>query len=913
MAGEPAHLTDEVSREYAERLLVANDPDEVAAIVGEIESTHDVVWKPLGDDENNYSDVYTQAAAPMPAFAEIPLNSADSQMLRFYSRSAADSVEPDEYTSMKEAVDADWVDLDDAEIEIIADGLMPADGNLLNLTVRDNGKGKGRDEFVDFVGLHSPGLKKQDYGFLQGQYGMGSTAPMQFAGNIEEEYNERAFKFIASASSDAPGEWSWTLVHDKPHRGQVDYLTVDGEFPVFDGTFGGALADKFRENYPDQYDLDANADVPEPQNHGAFVKIYDYQTKASRALISGSEGFRRKFERSIVDSPFPIRLTDMRYESKIPQSSTEGFLQQLDGREHLLVDDEHITLETNSETLGERDAHVLLFKSDDELEDVETTSRGKSDFVASTTGHKGSSSRTGIQRDHAVMFTINGQTHGSKGEYFLRSLGYSKVAEDTVVIVEFDDLANLGMVNMFSASRDSLKESPQADRFLNALEEALENSDLLSDEEDRRRAKRGSDEAEVDTETFSDFIERNPEFANFIASGDRIDAPRIRPSDAPDVDVPENEPDDDPSASDRVTKGKGEEESGEEQFETPLLPTYLRPIKEYDPAGGDHEYWDESDGIMPVEMPTDRGTTIRFETDAQSNYLVREVLSGSLNVSPSARFGSVELQDGLLTLTIRPEEEVDVGNDFGLTVELTRPDPEECDLIDDPADAFPDPADGDEEISTDGGAVDTRPLTSMFTVEYVEAENEEPTNTPSTDEQEQDPDAEGDDGEPDDQESNEGDSGDDSGEWAFDMPEINIVYEENWRVDDDGDPMDEERYDPGVAGEFDEHTLIRIDESRDGTISGLTLTINMDPALLRVFIVERNVRERWKEFVENQYRLAVVFYAISGYRELSGAYGEALGESGIMITDIVERTINGLGPALMPTIIPEEHLDRITE
>lgn len=913
MADEAPRLADEPSREYAERLLVANDPDEVAAIVDELESDHDVRWKPLGNDENNYSDVYTQAASPMPAFAEIPLNAEDSLMIRFYSENADESVEPDEYTSMKEAVEADWVDLDDAELEIIADGLKPEAGNLLNLTVRDNGKGKGRDEFEDFVGLHSPGLKKQKYGFLQGQYGMGSTAPMQFAGNIEEEYNERAFKFIASASSEAPGEWSWTLVHDKPHRGQVDYLTVGGEFPVFDGTFGGALADKFRESYPEQYDIDVNADVPEPQSHGAFVKIYDYRTKASRALISGSEGFRRKFERSIVDSPFPIRLTDMRYESKIPQSSTQGFLQQLEGREHLLVNDEHITLETNSETLGERDAHVLLFKSDDELEDVDTTSRGKQDFVASTTGHKGSDSRTGIQRDHAVMFTINGQTHGSKGEYFLRSLGYSKVAKDTVVIVEFDDLANLGMVNMFSASRDSLKESPQADRFLNALEEALENSDLLSDEEDRRRAKRGSDEAEVDTETFSEFIERNPEFANFIASGDRIEAPRIRPADAPDVDAPEGNPEDDPPARDRITEGQGDEESGEEQFETPLLPTYLRPIREYDPANGNHEYWDESDGIMPVEMSVDKGTTIRFETDAQSNYLVREVLSGSLNVSPSARFGSVELQDGLLTLTIRPAEDADVGDDFGLTVELTRPDPEECDLIEAPADAYPDPAEGDEEVRTDGGTVDTSPLTSMFTVEYVEPVNDDPTNTPSTDDHERDPEAEGDDGEPDDQETSEGDSGDESSEWAFDMPEINFVYEEEWRVDDDGDPVDEERYDPAVAGEFDEHTLVRIDESRDGTISGLSLTINMDPALLRVFIAERNVKDRWKEFVENQYQLAVVFYAISGYRELSGAYGDALAESGIMITDIVERTINGLGPALMPTIVPEEQLDRITE
>lgn len=911
MTRDHVRLTGERSREYADRLLVANDPDEVAAIVEELEDDHAVQWKPLGEDENNYSDVFTQAAAPMASFTELPMNAGDSLMLRFFTENADDSVDPHAYSSMKEAVEADWVDMDDAEIEIIADGLKPQDGNLLNLTVRDNGLGKGREEFRDFVGLHSPGLKKQEYGFLQGQYGMGSTAVMQFAGNVGEEYNERAFKFIASASSEVPGEWSWTLVHDKPRKGQVDYLTVGGDFPVFDGEFGAALAEKFRESYPDEHDIDANATVHDPQTFGAFVKVFDYQTRASRALISGSEGFRRKLERSIVDAPFPITLTDMRYNSKVPQSSTQGFLPQLrKGREHLLEGEEHISFETGSETLGERTAHVLLFKSDDRLEDVETTNRGKDDFVASTSRHKGADSRTGIQRDHAVMLTINGQTHGSKGEYFLRSIGYSKIAKDTVVIVEFDDLANLGMVRMFSPSRDSLKDSPQASRFLPALEDALENSDLLSDEEDRRRARRGSEETSIDAETFAEFVDHNPDFLNRIMTGELVTGPRIRPSDTGVL----NAPDGDPNGSggrDRVTEGDGEEETGEEQFDTPLLPTYLRPIREYDP-GGDHVYWDETDGIMPVEMPVNRGTTIRFETDAQSNYLVREVLRGTLNVSPSARFGSVELQDGLLTLTIRPAEDAEVGDDFGLTVELIRPDPEECELVEDPAEAFPDPVESDEEIRTDGGTLDTSPLTSMFTVEYVDP-FEKPRETPSDDGGGEDPDGEGDEGGPDDQESGNGDSGDSGGDWAFDMPEIITVNEEQWRVDDDGEPFDEDSFDPEIAGEFDEHTLIRIDESRDGTISGLTLTINLDPALLRAFIVENNVRESWKEFVENHYLRAVVFYAISDYRELVSAYGEALEGSEIMTTEIVEHTINGLGPALMPTIIPGDQLDRITE
>jgi hypothetical protein len=913
-----ARLTGPQSRSFAERLLTANDPEKVAEVLEELESTHDIVWKPLGDDENNYSDVYTQAGSPVPAFCELPMNSADSQMFKFYERTGGE-VDPKEYTSMKEAVESDWVDLDDAEIEIIADGLKPADGNLLNLTVRDDGKGKGRDEFSDFVGLHAPGLKKQEYGFLQGQYGMGSTAVMQFCGNIEEEYNEHAFKFIASASSDSPGEWSWTLVHDKPRKGRVEYLTVGGEFPIFDGTFGGALIEKYRRQYPDRYDFDRNVDAFDPQEHGAFVKVYDYRTNASRALISGDEGFPRKLERCVVDSPFPIRLSDMRYGSKLTQKTTRGFLPALrDGHEHLLKGEEHITKETNSETLGERDIHILLFRSDDELEDIETKGSGKKKFVAGTSTHKDATGRTGIQKDHAVMLTINGQTHGSKGEHFLRRLGYSKVAKDTVVIVEFDDLANLGMVNMFSPSRNTLKDSPQTNRFLDALADALENSDLLSDEEDRRRAKRGTDEAEVDTETFSEFVERNPEFASYIATGDQIDAPRIRPSDSADIKGKlAGPPDEESPELDPTTENDEEDEDAGEGVETPKLPTYIRPIKEYDPEG-DHEYWDPSDGIMQVEMPVNRGAVVRFDTDAQSNYLVREVLSGSLNVSPSARFEAVELQDGLLTLTISSEDDAEVGDDFALTVELTRPDPAECDLIDDPADALPDDA-GDDRVRADGGtSVDTSPLTEMVTVEYTEQE-EKPEWTTSTDVDEdpdpgdEDPEDTGDDGSATDEEAGEGEQEGETDDWTLDMPDISFVWEEDWRVDDEGDPVYEEEFDPEVGRHFDEQTLIQVDESRDGSISGLALTINMDAAPLRSFVVERNIKETWKDFVENQYKLAVVFYAICEYRGLVAEFNRTIEGSELMTADIVERTINALGPALMPTIIPDDQLDRIAE
>lgn len=87
----------------------------------------------------------------------------------------------------------------------------------------------------------------------------------------------------------------------------------------------------------------------------------------------------------------------------------------------------------------------------------------------------------------------------------------------------------------------------------------------------------------------------------------------------------------------------------------------------------------------------------------------------------------------------------------------------------------------------------------------------------------------------------------------------------------------------------------------------------MDAAALRSFIVERNVKDNWKEFVEQHYELAMVFYTITMYRSYVEEYGTSLEGTDLITADVVARSINALAPTLMPTIIPDDQLDRITE
>ena len=899
-------LPEESAQEFAEQLLVANDADETHGIIEQIESRFDVEWKSLGgEDQNNYATVHNQASSPMAAFVELLLNSADAQMFKFYDK-VSDQVPPDKYTSMKAAMEADWVDVDDATIETLVDGSQASKGNFVNLTIRDDGMGKDPENFSDFVSLHSPGLKKQDYGFCQGQYGMGSTGVLPFCGDTEAEINDRCFKLIVSASAKDPEKWSWTIVRDNQNETDFEYLTISGDFPRFNGEFGGAIVEKLRESYPDKYDIDKNITPPESQSHGTFIKVYEYETHASRTFLAGTEGWRRKFERFVVDSPFPIRITDMRSNSKAPQTTTRGFLPHLrNGNEDVLKDEEHLRVETGSEQVGTRDAHVLLFKSDSELDG---SNSDKSNFVAQTTNTGAVTGRTGIQRDHAVMLTINGQTHGSKGEFFLRQQGYSKIASDTVVIVEFDDLANLGAVKMFSPSRDELKDSAQTRKFISGLEDALDDSDLLTEEEERRRRSRGSDDENVDNETLQEFVERRPDVAQWIAEGKKVEAAYLLPDENGDQKV---DPDKD-GPTEGLVDGPGDDvdtEDTDAQYE-PKLPTYFRLIEEYDPDG-DHRYWDDSRGFMPVDLPVNGLTKIRMETDAQDNYLARDVLAGSLSITPSARYRSVELHDGILTVTIEPEENAEPGDDFGLIIQLNRPDLDDCDKISNPADAFPKKA---AQPVNDGEKVDTSPLKTDVRVQYTEKE-ETPsyTTTDSFSNEDENPDDSGDDSATDDSEPAENGEGSGNHERTLDMPDIDYVTEEQWREDDDDNPIYEEDYDPEVAADFDESTIVRIEPSPDNKISGLSITINRDSAPLRRFIVTENVKNDWKEFVERRYEIAVVYYAISQYRQLKGDFGDQLDQAELLVSDLVESGINGIGQTLMPTIISDDQLENITD
>ncbi|WP_324666258.1 ATP-binding protein [Haloarcula sediminis] len=881
-------LRSDLLEGFAAQFLMAESPGSVSDILEDLEEQCDLDWRALGQEPNNYGTVQTQASSPMPCFVELKANADDAVLIRGFEENAPAGAEPDEYPTMASAAEA--FSPDDGEIEILADGTTPTDGNVLNLTIRDKGCGQPPEKFEDtFLGLHTPGVIKQKYSFTQGQYGMGGTGVLQFCG----DRHKGCYKFVASASHQDPGNWSWSLIRQNRDANQYEYCLVDRKIPRFDGEFGQSLVDTVPGAESGDYG----------QEFGSFVKVYDYQMDVSRADISGQEGFLYKFERYVVDSPLSVTMTETRdYSTSVTQNTTRGFLPTLNEsrNQKLLKGTETLTYDftdVGSEILGERDIDVFLFKHEDEIDDEESTSRSTDRFLQKTSSHTDMTGRTGIHEKHAVMFTVNGQTHGDQGLGFLKNqCGYSKVAEDTVVIVRFDDFANPDMSDLFKPTRDRLQDGKEETRCLKqGLKDALKQSDMLTDEEDRRRAKRGTDDAEFDTDSFENFVKDNPEFASYVNSGRKISGPRLHPQTNTSGEG------DGPSQGTGEGDGKDIESENSDPWK---IPTFLTGIEEYQPDN-DHVLWDESDsGMMQIEVPVNRRKKVRFATDAQDDYLNRDTLSGELTASHSDLVRVTELHDSVLTLTVEPPEGASSGDSRMMTISMTRP-TLTAELVTDLdysriAGAETEILESEDVVLecyralcpdtidiADTKSVDTAPLYGHVEIVFTDEEEAEDPPTPSSSGGGSD--SGGGDG--------DGDAGTDESSGGMAVPNILTVYQKHWDFDPDAedfDPgeldIDEDEVDSGLAREFDENVIMRMDESLDGTISGLTLTINMDAAPLRSFIVNRNVKETYKEYVEDHYKNSIVFMTISQYRELKDKREEEFTEKEIGVTGIIENS-----------------------
>lgn len=465
-------------KHHAKRILTASSEHEVTTAIEDMGREFDVSWHPIGGQDNNYGVVENQSSSPLGALNEIISNGIDAVLRRRYrERHGNEYNEDHDITSYSEAA-AELLDGTE-EVRIIADGER---GGPVNVTIFDSGEGQQYNDFEDtFVGLLKPGEAKQGWPFLQGQFGMGSTAVLPHCG-------KRGYKAIFSAGMENPTEWTWTIVRRNRDGNAYEYLKLNGALPAFDGT------------------LDEERPV------GSFIKMFDYDLPSKSNITSG---LRFKLARVMTQAPVPIVLDERRdYGSHIMETDVVGFKQLISRHsEHVK---ERFTRSYNfGGELGERDVELVVFRQDEAIEDDSDLSvRDKRRMFVSRRK----------QQDRAVFFTVNGQVHGDKGLSFIKNrCDKYHTGKDTVAFVDFSDLGPAQLTDLFTPARDRLQDKPMAKRLESGMEDLLTNDERLCEIEQQRREQFTRDKRDEKMgDMLEELVDRNPALLDFLQDGEKV-------------------------------------------------------------------------------------------------------------------------------------------------------------------------------------------------------------------------------------------------------------------------------------------------------------------------------------------------------------------------------------------------------
>lgn len=361
-------------------------------------------WKPIGGVVN--TDVFGNLTDSFTALVENITNASDAYLLQNYDGG--------EYRNCFEAADS-VLDLSDHTIQMRFDGDKPTgSGEGISITFSDSAHGQPTDNFDVFVSPLEAGLSKQEHSFLQGCRGVGSITALG--------HTENGYKFIASASDEDPESWTWTLIRPGEGSGYY-YLTVNGEFPTFEGEFdcGEGIGRK---------------------SHGTVVKLYNYELPSNPIDAANGSVFKRELSRYIPEPVIPVEIYDSRYDGS--EATFTGIGDEIESHSELFHTEE---IETEVFGVGEVKVDVYVGYPEEEREERatentdETLVESLSRFFASNTNKHG-------------LVCVNGQTHKAYTRSELSNLTeFSSVTENMLVVAHILENQNTVGESLFNSGR----------------------------------------------------------------------------------------------------------------------------------------------------------------------------------------------------------------------------------------------------------------------------------------------------------------------------------------------------------------------------------------------------------------------------------------------------------------------------
>jgi len=564
-------------------------------------------WNYFDDNENNYSTIGAQQADPVAALVEKIINSIDAVLLRECRLRDIDPESEIAPQTMEMALE-EYFNVTKGNLALISSTrrtdlaanigfVASGEKTTPTYTIFDRGEGQTPKKMVStFLSLNKS--NKLRIPFVQGKYNMGGTGVLRFCGReqlqliISKKHPE-----IIDRSDDTSPYWGFTIVRrQEPSEGRKSsvytYLAPEGKILMFDTP----------EIKIDQ----AGRGLNEIQalKWGSIVKLFDYGI--SPAALKTNILFDLYNHISLLTPKIglPIRFYERRrFRGHSFDSTMAGLRVRLEDDRNENVED-GFPSSAEFRISGQKfSASIYVFKKNEE---------------------KNESRAAKYRKDEGIIFTINGQTHGSIPlTFFSRgNIGLSYIADSLIIIIECDGINTRTREDLFMNSRDRLSSGELKGQIEAQLTELLKNNTQLKSLNERRRreaiAKKLEDTRPL-KEILEDLVRKSPTLQNFLAQGQDIRNP-FRPKSVGDQEV---------------FKGKSN-------------PSYFRLM-----LGQSHG-----------DCHLNQRFRVQFETDVENEYFIRDRHPGTFNFSlDDADTEYVyNLNNGILTLTVSLPKDTQEGS-----------------------------------------------------------------------------------------------------------------------------------------------------------------------------------------------------------------------------------------------------------
>lgn len=563
--------------------------------------TNESNWRFYGNIENNFSTIGNQQSLPESAIVEKIINCVDALLMRECLRN---KIDPESRKAPK--------DINDALEQFF--GI--SQGSLWTASISQR---KALSENISFVATGektSPCYEIIDFGegqtprkmpdtflslsksnklripFVQGKFNMGGTGILQFAGhnNLQLIITKRDPEIAKYENDDTSDYWAFTIVRrEDPKEGRKSsaytYLVINGDIPSFKTESLPILPG----DYPDPYGR--------LMKWGTFIKLFDYQVPGYKTNILFD--FYNRICLLLPKIALPVRFFERRlgYTGHTMETTMNGLSVRLfeDRRTNL---EEGFPSSSTLSVAGEKMAcQIFAFR-------------------------KGQSEK--YRKDEGIIFTVNGQTHGSIPVSFFshRAVGMAYLADSILVTIDCSNISGRNREDLFMNSRDRLRSGELKDQIENKLEELLSHHLGLRELRERRRREelqsKLSDSKPL-KDVLEDLVRKSPALAALLTPGLKVKTPFN-------------------------LKMVGEQKI----FVGREYPAYFKL---------------QLDDVK--NCPINRKFRVQYETDAMNDYFEREVFPGKFVLTIQGRETTdyvLNLWSGIATLTASLPTDTKVGD-----------------------------------------------------------------------------------------------------------------------------------------------------------------------------------------------------------------------------------------------------------